>query len=109
MRGLDGIPESIGGVEDHVHLLAGLRATHCIADFMRELKKASSVWSKENCEPDFAWQDGYAAFTVSATSRDAVQRYIAGQEEHHHKLGHREELEDMLQRAGAEYQPDYLP
>lgn len=109
VRGLDAVPESVGGVEDHVQLLVGLRATHCLADFMRELKKASSVWSKENCDPDFARQDGYAAFTVSATSRDAVKRYIAGQEEHHRKLNYREELEEMLQRAGVEYQKDYLP
>jgi REP-associated tyrosine transposase len=39
MRGLQGVPESIGGVEDHVHLLVGLRATHTLADFVRELKK----------------------------------------------------------------------
>jgi len=109
VQGLGGVPESVGGVDDHVHLLIGLRATHCLADFMRELKKASSVWSKENCEPDFAWQAGYAAFTVSATSRGAVKRYLAGQEEHHRKLSYREELEDMLQRAGVEYQPDFLP
>ena len=43
VRGLGGIPECIGGVADHVHLLVGLKATHCLADFLRELKKASSV------------------------------------------------------------------
>lgn len=109
VRGLGGIPESVGGVEDHVHLLCGLRATHCLADFMRELKKASSVWASENHERDFAWQEGYAAFTVSATSREGVKRYIASQEEHHRKIGYREELEEMLTLAGVEYQPDYLP
>jgi putative transposase len=52
-RGLGGIPESVGGVADHVHLLVGLRATHCLADFIQELKKGSSVWAKENHEPEF--------------------------------------------------------
>src|SRR5262245_25418690 len=47
IRGLGGIPEIVGGVEDHVHLLAGLRATHRLADFMQELKKASSIWAAE--------------------------------------------------------------
>src|ERR1700684_1347306 len=67
VRGLDGIAESVGGVEDHVHLLVGLRATHCLADFLRELKKASSAWILKNHDTQFEWQDGYAAFTVSAT------------------------------------------
>jgi len=82
VRGLGGYPEGVGGVADHVHLLVSLKATHGLAEFMRELKKASSRWVHEEiglCA--FAWQDGYAAFTVSATSRQAVQHYIATQEE----------------------------
>src|SRR5437867_108831 len=85
VRGLDGIPEIVGGVEDHVHLLVGLRATHCLADFMQELKKASSIWSAENHEPGFKWQDGYAAFTASSTHLEPLRKYIGGQEEHHKK------------------------
>ena len=46
-RGLGGFPEGIGGVADHVHILAGLKSTHCVADFLRELKKASSAWVHE--------------------------------------------------------------
>jgi hypothetical protein len=82
VQGLGGYPEGVGGVADHVHLLVGLKATHCLADFMRELKKASSVWVHEEIrERGFAWQEGYAAFTVSATARAAVRGYIAKQEE----------------------------
>jgi REP element-mobilizing transposase RayT len=58
VRGLDGVPESVGGVADHVHLLVGLRATHTLADFMRELKKASSVWAAEISGERFAWRKG---------------------------------------------------
>src|SRR5882724_4608104 len=59
VRGLGGIPEMIGGVDDHVHLLVGLKATHCLADFMRELKKASSIWMHEELNVGtFAWQEG---------------------------------------------------
>src|SRR6516162_8963904 len=61
IRGLGGVPEIIGGVDDHVHLLVGLRATHCLSDFMQELKKAISTGSAENHEKIFSWQDGYAA------------------------------------------------
>src|SRR5438477_69750 len=82
--GLGGFPEGVGGVADHVHLLVGLKATHCLSDVMRELKKASSTWVHEEAGlRAFAWQEGYAAFTVSATVRDAVQHYVANQEEHH--------------------------
>src|SRR5262245_51282129 len=47
VAGLGGFPQKIGGVADHVHLLVGLKATHCLADFMRELKKLTSLWVHE--------------------------------------------------------------
>jgi REP element-mobilizing transposase RayT len=109
IRGLGAFPQGVGGVGDHVHLLVGLKATHCLADVMRELKKASSVWVHEQVGmPAFAWQEGYAAFTVSATSREAVKHYIANQEEHHRLKSFREELVEMLNKAGVEYDPQYL-
>ena len=109
IRGLGAFPQGAGGVGDHVHLLVGLKATHCLADVMRELKKASSVWVHEQVGmPAFAWQEGYAAFTVSATSREAVKHYIANQEEHHRLKSFREELVEMLNKAGVEYDPQYL-
>ena len=106
IRGLGAFPQGVGGVGDHVHLLVGLKATHCLADVMRELKKASSVWVHEQVGmPAFAWQEGYAAFTVSATSREAVKHYIANQEEHHRVKSFRGELVEMLNNAGVEYDP----
>jgi putative transposase len=109
VRGLGGQPEGVGGVADHVHLLVGLRATHCLADFMRELKKASSIWVQDKIQlPEFYWQEGYSAFTVSATACPDVKRYIAHQEEHHRKISYKDELVAMLQRAGIEYDPKYL-
>ncbi len=107
-RGLQAVPQSINGIEDHVHLLVGLRATHCLADFMQELKKASSVWCAKTHEPLFHWQDGYAAFTVSATHRDVIKKYIAGQEEHHMNFGFIDELKRLLEKNGVEYDPKYL-
>jgi putative transposase len=68
IRTADGNPESIGGVSDHVHLLIGLRATHRLADVLRELKAVSSGWvHNEIGLRGFAWQEGYGAFTVSAS------------------------------------------
>ncbi len=109
VKGLEGVPEAIGGVGDHVHLLVGLRATHRLADFLRELKKASSTWVHEEIgNRRFAWQDSYAAFTVSATARSRVRRYIGNQAEHHRKQDSREELIELLRRAGLAFDPQFL-
>lgn len=109
VNGLGGQPQGVGGVADHVHLLVGLKATHCLADFLRELKKSSSAWMHEEIRlTTFAWQEGYAAFTVSAPSRPSVQNYIANQVEHHRVKSFREELEEMLKKAGVAYDRRYL-
>ena len=109
VRGLGGFPEGVGGVADHVHLLIGLKATHCLADLVRELKKASTAWVREHPNSaTFAWQTGYAGFTVSASGRGAVRDYIANQEEHHRVRTFREEYVMMLTKANIEYDPQYL-
>ena len=108
--GLGGFSEGVGGVADHVHLLVGLKATHCLADVLRELKKASSVWvHNEIGLSSFGWQEGYAAFTVSpTTARPQVKSYIDHQEEHHRGQSSRDELVEMLALAGVEYDPKYF-
>src|SRR4051794_2905954 len=109
IAGLGGFSQGVGGVADHVHLLVGLKATHCLADVLRELKKASSAWVHEQIGlRTFAWQEGYAAFTVSAPARPTVQQYIANQEEHHRARSSRDELLDLLAKAGIEYDPRYF-
>lgn len=109
VKGLGGYPQGIGGVADHVHLLVGLKSTHCLADVLRELKKASSMWVHDEIgERAFAWQEGYAAFTVSPTARAGVKRYIANQAEHHRARPFREELIEMLQKAEVEFDEQYL-
>jgi putative transposase len=37
----------VGGVEDHVHVLARLGRTISQADWVKELKRTSSIWIKE--------------------------------------------------------------
>lgn len=109
VAGLGGVTQGVGGVADHVHLLVGLKATHCLSDFMRELKKASSVWVHDEIrQREFAWQEGYGAFTVSPTARAQVRRYIANQAEHHRVKSFREELAEFLQKAGVRYEDRYL-
>jgi REP element-mobilizing transposase RayT len=107
--GLGGFIQGVGGVADHVHLLVGLKATHCLADFMRELKKGSSVWVREVINRrEFAWQEGYGAFTVSPTSRLRVQKYIANQVEHHRVKTFRDEFVEFLKNAGVKYEDRFL-
>ena len=108
VRGLDGTPLAIGGVEDHVHLLVGLKTTHCLADFSRELKKATSVWAAQNGTREFCWQEGYAVFSVSVSMVETVRGYIARQEEHHRKNGFLDELRTMLEKHAVNYDPRYL-
>jgi REP element-mobilizing transposase RayT len=108
VRGLEGIALNVGGVEDHVHALIGLKPVHCIADFTRELKKATSVWAAANHDPEFRWQEGYSIFTVSASLMEKVSRYIERQEQHHRKLTFEEELRRLLEKHGVNYDPKYL-
>ncbi len=76
---------------------------------MRELKKSASIWVHDEIGlTEFAWQEGYSAFTVSATAREDVKRYIANQDEHHRIKSFREELVELLERAGIKYDPQYL-
>ncbi len=98
----------LGGVEDHVHALIGLKPTHCISDFTRELKKASCVWAAEHCERRFQWQDGYSIFAVSASMLETVDHYIERQAEHHRRKSFVEELQELLKRHGVKCDPKYL-
>jgi REP element-mobilizing transposase RayT len=109
VAGFQGFPQGVGGMADHVHLLVSLKATHCLADFMRELKKVSSARVHEEIGMQrFSWQEGYAAFTVSPSARSEVQSYIARQEVHHRTKSFREELVELLNKTGVEYDTRYL-
>ncbi len=108
VRNQEGVAEAIGGIEDHVHLLVSLKPVHRIADVMRDLKKDSSTWAAENFEPRFAWQEGYAVFSVSASNTRVVRDYIARQEEHHRKVTFAGELNALLEKHGVSYEAKYL-
>jgi REP element-mobilizing transposase RayT len=80
-----------------------------LSDFVRELKKASSKWAREQISSHrFAWQEGYAAFTVSASGAEDVRRYIANQERHHRERSFLDELKMMLEKSGVAYDERYL-
>jgi len=109
IRGLGRIPLSIGNMSDHVHLLVGLKPTHCISDVMRDLKSQSSAWVHETIQlPIFQWQDGYAVFSVSSCRCALVREYIENQPEHHRKRSSRDELEWLLREAEVPFDPAYF-
>jgi putative transposase len=110
IKRLGGIPISIGGVEDHVHVLASIPPTISVSDFMRDLKAGSSKWVRDQSpnRSDFEWQRGYAAFTMNQSIVDDVIRYIDRQEEHHSKVGSVDELKRLLELNRAEFDPRFL-
>jgi putative transposase len=102
-------PEMVGGVEDHIHLLAGLRATHRVCYVVREIKTASSKWIHQELHlRDFDRQDGYGAFSVSSSMRETVRRYIEDQERHHERMTFQEEYLALLKAHGVRYDERYL-
>jgi hypothetical protein len=74
VRGLDAVLLKIGGIEDHAHVLASLKAKHRLDYFLRDLKADSSEWVHKEITRRFEWQKGYAAFSVSPTAVDSVAR-----------------------------------
>ena len=101
---------AIGGVEDHVHLYIRWRPDGALSDLMRAVKARSSMWIHETFPElrDFAWQEGYAAFSVSRSQEDVVRRYIAGQAEHHRREDFRAELLRLLQAHEIEFEEKYV-
>jgi putative transposase len=109
VREASGIPETIGGTADRVHLLVGLRVTHAMAPFMQDIKQTSSRWIHEIIGIKFfAWQPGYAAFTVSVSNCDTVKKYIDNQPDHHWTNFFQEEYVTLLQKHNVEYDEKYL-
>ena len=76
-KGIKGVPLAIGGIEDHVHLLVGRRATHRLDYVLRDIKADSSSWvHKMIGQKKFKWQSGYLGLTVSPSQIESVRRYI---------------------------------
>lgn len=100
----------IGGVADHVHVLLSVPASLAVSKAVQFLKGASSHWLRETFPNlnDFAWQDGYAAFTVSRSQLDDIRAYIRSQAEHHRTKTFAEEYRAFLARHRVEYDERYL-
>jgi REP element-mobilizing transposase RayT len=110
LRSRGSILMTAGGILDHVHLLVSLSRELAVAEVVRELKARSSKCVHESVPnlSDFAWQNGYGAFSVSQSGLDAVRDYITRQEEHHRERTFQEEFVILLQRHNFSFDERYL-
>ena len=101
----------INGVENHIHIVCDLHPSVALADFIKDIKVATSVWLKEKrIYPNFkGWAEAYGAFTHSWWEKDKIIRYVINQQEHHKKVSYREEFIQLLKDHGIEYNEKYLP
>lgn len=100
----DGMLLKAGGTEDHVHVSVSLSTTLCVADAVNALKANSSRWLRRDVGiEDFAWQEGYGAFTVSRSGEDQLNAYILGQKAHHANRDFKEEFRMLLDKHGIEF------
>ena len=110
IKNIGGYPVTVGGVDNHIHILATMPKTMSVADFVKTIKANSSRWIKTLDEyyEAFAWQEGYGAFCVSPSFLKKTIRYIETQEEHHKKESVRAEFIRFLKANGIEFDERYL-
>jgi putative transposase len=110
IRGEGGILLEIGGINDHVHLLAKFKPSKTVSEMLARIKANSSKWANETKMKikKFGWQEGYAAFSVSESQVSAVTKYIRSQAEHHLKRTFQEEFVALLERHKITYDERYL-
>ncbi len=103
-------PVIVGGVEDHVHVLAHVARTVSVSDWIKEIKRVSSIWVKgaEKSADKFQWQAGYGVFSVSLSNMDRVKDYISAQEAHHKKLTFQDEFLQLLRKHKIEWDERYI-
>lgn len=99
----------VGGVEDHVHVLCRLGKTISVADLIREVKRESSKWIKEQSPrlAGFYWQSGYGDFSISPADVERVREYILNQEEHHKTVTFQDEFRRICRKYGVELDERY--
>jgi len=101
---------AIGGVFDHVHALLSLPSTMSFAKAVQLIKGGSSKWIHDEFRhlKKFEWQEGYGAFSVSASQVARTIAYIERQKEHHRKRTFKEEFIKLLDKHHVVYDPRYV-
>jgi len=110
LNSLDCVTVAINGTEDHVHALIIMAKTISVSKMLEEMKGGSSRWLKSHdaTMKHFAWQSGYAAFSVSESQVPRVVDYIAGQEEHHKVTAFQDELLLLLEKHKIKIDERYI-
>jgi putative transposase len=111
IRNKKGFYYQINGMEDHIHILCDLHPSIALADFMRDLKSATSVWIKASGKYNsFAgWGEGYAAFTYAWRDKNMIGNYIINQQEHHKEVTFEDELKRLLEEFDIGYDEKFFP
>ena len=101
---------AIGGIEDHIHLLFGLRPSMAISDLIRDVKSDSTLFvnDKRFVRGKFNWQEGFGAFSYSRSQLDSVAKYVLNQEQHHRRRSFKDEYVALLDNFEVEYEDRYL-
>jgi REP element-mobilizing transposase RayT len=109
-NGLNCTPLSIGGYEDHIHILCVLSKKTSIVELVENLKKQSSRWIKEQDAKysTFYWQAGYGVFSVNKSQISDIRNYIENQVEHHKRVDFKQEYKAILDKLGVKYDERYL-
>ena len=101
---------AINGAGNHIHFLLSIKPDCCLSDLVREIKKSSNEFVKENklSKFKFDWQNGFGAFSYSQSQIDKVVKYILNQKEHHNKKSFKSEYLDLLKKFEIKYDEKYL-
>ena len=104
------VDREIGGMPEHIHVVAKFKAEPSVAEMIKTFKAKSSKWVNERPDQQgrFSWQTGYGAFTVSASQLATVRQYVRNQEEHHRLVSFQEEFVALLKKHGIQYDERYL-
>lgn len=110
IKNVESTPILINGTSNHVHILCILSKNIALSKIVEEIKRHSSRWIKSQnpCYHNFAWQGGYAGFSVSASKVEIVKAYIKDQKEHHKKQTFQDEYILFLKEYGISYDEKYL-
>jgi REP element-mobilizing transposase RayT len=97
---LDCPSHGIGSADDHIHIACSLSRTTTVSKLVQGIKQDSSKWIKSKGQPygDFAWQNGYGAFSIGQSQLADLRGYIAGQREHHRRVSFQDEFRRICER-----------
>ncbi|MCK5742896.1 MAG: transposase [Chlorobi bacterium] len=110
IKGNESFPILINGIGDHVHILYMMSKNVALAKIIKEIKRHSSRWikTKDPFYDNFAWQNGYAGFSVSPSLHDKTKNYIENQEAHHKKMSFKDEYLLFLKEYGIDFNEEYI-